>query len=448
MNLTRRKLIKTAAGAALAAPAATRAADLNSRGQHACIGVGGMGWNDFNKFKSHGKTEVVAICDVDSNRLARAAKEVPDARVYSDWRELLAKEGKRVDSVNVTVPDHMHFPIAMSAVESGKHVYCQKPLCHDVAEVRLLTEATRKAGVKTQLGTQAAAGNGDRTFVHWVESGLIGKVKKVVLCSNRPGAIKSYRFVGPRPENPQKAPEHLNWDLWTGTAPVRPYADNIYHPGKWRSWIDFGTGWSGDIGCHVFDATWKVLGLTAPKTVSARVQESWKQSRIRQGDTWPQSDHITWTFPGTSMTEKDEITVEWFDGLFYPPEEVQALVPTKPYPHESAMVIGTEGAIILPNGKMPTLLPPEKFKDIKPPKLEPRDHYHHFCDAIHGTAKNESYFEQTGPMTEAILLGTVAIRTPDTLLNWDAEKMAITNNSVANSLLRRQYRAGWSIAGF
>ena len=148
------------------------------------------------------------------------------------------------------------------------------------------------------------------------------------------------------------------------------------------------------------------------------------------------------------MTEKEELTVEWYDGLFYPPEEVQSLVPTKPYPHESAMVIGTEGAIVLPNGAMPTLLPPEKFKGVKAPVLEPRDHYHHFCDAIHGTAKNESYFEQTGPMTEAILLGTVAIRTPDTPLKWDAEKMAITNSSQANSLLRRQYREGWRVAGF
>lgn len=447
MNTTRRKFLLTATGAAMA-PAATRAANLNGKGQHACIGVGGMGWGDFHQFKSHSKTEVVAICDVDSDRLAKASKEVPDARTYTDWRELIAKEGDKIDSVNVTVPDHMHFSIAMTAVQNGKHVYCQKPLCHDVAEVRLLTEATRKAGVKSQLGTQAAAGSGDRTFVQWVKSGVIGKIKRVVLCSNRPGAIQAYRFVGPRPEKPEKAPDNLNWDLWTGSAPVRPYAPGIYHPAKWRSWLDFGTGWSGDIGCHVFDATWKALGLTAPKSVQARVQDSWKKSAIRRGDTWPQSDHITWKFPGTKVTEKDEITVEWFDGLFYPPEEVQALVPTKPYPPESAMLIGTEGAIILPNGQMPTLLPKDKFTSVQAPKLEPRNHYHHFCDAIHGTAKNESYFEQTGPMTEAILLGTIAIRTPDSILYWDPKKLAITNNEGANKLLSRSYRKGWSVAGF
>ena len=448
MNTSRRRFLKTTSGAALAAPALTRAANLNSKGQHACIGVGGMGYNDLKNFLSHKKTEVVAICDVDSKRLATAAKLAPEARTYSDWRELLAKEGDKVDSVNVTVPDHMHFPISYSAVTAGNHVYCQKPLCHDVAEVRLLTEAARKAGVKTQLGTQAASGFGDRTFIQHIKSGVIGKIKRVVLCSNRPGAIEAYRFVGPRPKEPQQAPEHLNWDLWIGSAPMRPYAPSIYHPGKWRSWLDFGTGWSGDIGCHVFDATWKALGLTVPKTILAKVQESWKKSKIRQGDTWPQSDHITWTFPGTKMTEKDEVTVEWFDGLMYPAEDVQAVYPGKPYPPESAMVIGTKGAMILPNGQMPILLPKESFKEVRPPKLDPRNHYHHFCDAIHGDAKNESYFEQTGPMTEAILLGTVAIRNPDTLLEWDAKKLAIPNSADANKMLRRKYREGWSVGGF
>jgi hypothetical protein len=146
------------------------------------------------------------------------------------------------------------------------------------------------------------------------------------------------------------------------------------------------------------------------------------------------------------MTEKDEITVEWFDGHFYPPEDIRALF--DPYEPESATLIGTEGAIHLPNGQMPRLYPGDKFKDVKKPDLEPRNHYHHFLDAIHGTAKNESYFEQTGPMTEAILLGTVAIRTPGETLAWDSAKLAITNNKAAHALLRRTYRDGWSVGGF
>jgi hypothetical protein len=185
-------------------PSFTRAANLNGKINHACIGVGGMmGFNDLQNFKSHPKTKIVAICDVDRDNLERAAKEVPDARKYLDWREMFAKEGDKIDSVNVTVPDHMHFPIAITAVRAGKHVYCQKPLCHDVAEVRALTEATRKADVRTQLGTQAASGFGDRLGIHYVREGLIGKVKHVYLCSNRPGAIDAYRLMGPRPSAEQ-----------------------------------------------------------------------------------------------------------------------------------------------------------------------------------------------------------------------------------------------------
>ena len=261
-------------------------------------------------------------------------------------------------------------------------------------------------------------------------------------------AIDAYRLVGPRPKEKHAVPEQLDWDLWIGNAPERPFVPGIYHASKWRAWQDFGTGWSGDIGCHVFDATWKALGLTAPKSVSAKVQESWKKSAGRRGDTWPQSDHITWKFPGTSMTAKDEITVEWFDGLIYPPDEARKWYPGETYPPESALMVGTKGAILIPNGGAPQLYPLDKFKGTAQPKLETRNHYHHYLDAILGSAVNESFFEQTGPMTEAILLGTVAIRTPDEVLYWDPKKLAITNNPVAHGLLKRNYRKGWEVADF
>ena len=449
LTSNRRKFLKAGLASAIFTPSISSSKNLNSNIQHACIGVGGMmGYNDYKNISSHSKTKIVAICDVDKNYLGRVAKENPGIRTYSDWRELFEKEGDQIDSVNVTVPDHMHFPIAYNAVKNKKHVYCQKPLCHDVAEVRALAEATREAGVKTQLGTQAASGFGDRMGIHYVKTGLIGKVKHVYLCSNRPGAIESYRLVGPRPEKKYETPDQLDWDLWLGTAPVRPYAPEIYHPSKWRAWLDFGTGWSGDIGCHVFDATWKALDLTAPKTIQARVQDSWKESKTRRGDTWPQSDHITWTFPGNSLTEKDEIKIEWFDGLFYPPEEAQKWYPGEKYPPESALIVGTEGAVLIPNGGGAILLPRDKYKGTQKPKLDPRNHYHHFLDAILGKTKNESYFEQTGPMTEAILLGTVAIRNPDQHLKWDAENLTIKGNTSANKLIKRNYREGWEVEGF
>jgi predicted dehydrogenase len=446
LHLSRRQFLQTAsaASAALFAPRIRLgAASPNSSLQHACIGVGGMGAGDLQNFASHPKAKVVALCDVDANALKAAADKAPGARTYTDWRELLAQEGDRVDSVNVTVPDHMHFPIALRAIQSGKHVYCQKPMCHDVAEVRALTEAVAKTGVVTQLGTQMAAGAGDRATVELLKTGAIGKIQHAYLCSNRPGAVEHYRLAGPRPAQPQSPPAHLNWDLWIGNAPMRPYAPDIYHPVKWRAWLDFGTGWSGDIGCHIFDAVWKGLSMQPPISVVAEVQDSWKNSPTRRADTWPQGDHITWTFPGNPLTESNEWTLEWFDGEFYPPAEIRALYTAADYPPESAMLIGTEGALLNNLGSMPVLLPEDKFRNFPKPKLTSRNHYHLFIDACLGGPTAESNFTQTGPMTEAILLGTVAIRTPGQKLLWDAAPMKIPNHPAAERYLRRSYRTGW-----
>ncbi len=429
------------------APATIRAASANGVLQHACIGVGGMGRHDRGQFAAHKGARVVAICDVDRNNLDLAARDFPDARKYEDWRELIAKEGDKIDSVNVSVPDHMHAAIALTAIAAGKHVYCQKPLCHDVAEVRAVTEAAIKAGVVTQLGTQIAASTGERTAVQWLKQGVIGKVQRIYLCSNRPGAIQTYRLSGPRPAKGETPPASLNWDLWIGTAPMRPFAPNIYHQTRWRAWQDFGTGWSGDIGCHVFDAVWKGLGLSAPKTVVAKVQDSWRDDAARRADSWPQSDHITWTLPGNSLTASDELVIDWHDGKMFSPADVRKTIERDDYPSESALVMGTEGALLIPLGGQPELFPSNKFKDQQRPKLAARNHYHDFVDACLGGKKTESHFAQTGPMTEAILLGTVAIRTPDVKLEWDAAAMKIPNHPEAEKFLRREYRDGWQVAG-
>ena len=447
-SISRRKFLQTTATGAIAAPFFLNSCKSDDGIlQHACIGVGGMGWGDLQNFMKHPKVQIVAICDVDKERLKKASELVPEARTYTDWRELLKKEGDTIESVNVTVPDHNHFAIAYEAIQQGKHVYCQKPMCHDVAEVRLLTEASIQKRVITQLGTQHASSPNDRAGVQLIKEGAIGKVKHAYLCSNRPSAVE-YRIEGPRPSQVQEPPSYLNWDLWTGTAPVHSFAPEIYHPMKWRAWLDFGTGWSGDIGCHIFDAVWKGLGLLPPKSVIAEVQESWKNSPERRVDTWPQSNHITWMFPGNELTESDELPLEWFDGEFYPPQEVMDLFPGETYPAESAMLIGTEGALLIVHAGGLALLPQEKFKNYNKPKFAERNHYHHFVDACLGGEKTESHFAQTGPMTEAILLGTVAIREPDTLLEWDAENLKFSNYPDANTYLRRTYREGWNVAGF
>jgi len=408
-----------------------------------------MGWGDLQNFMQHPKVEIAALCDVDSQNLAKAANAAPRARLYSDWRELLSKEGDKIDSVNVSVPDHMHFAIAYSAIQKGKHVYCQKPLCHDLAEVRVLTKAAVQRGVVTQLGNQVSSTVHERTAVIWLRENKIGRVTHGYLCSNRPGAVETYRLKGPRPASGSPPPETLSWDLWLGTAPLRTYAPEIYHPTKWRAWQDFGTGWSGDIGCHIFDPVWKGLGLTAPSSVTAEVQESWMKSPERRSDTWPQADHISWTFPRTDRGQ-DELALEWFDGQYYPPDHIRKLAgpDVKDYPAESSLLIGTEGSLLIPHGYPPRLLPEKKFKDVIRPELPPRNHYHHFVDACLGGEKTESHFAQTGPMTEAILLGTVAIRVPGQELAWDADSMKITNNRDANKFLARTYRQGWKVAGF
>lgn len=448
-SFTRRKFVQTTITAAAGVPFLMYSCKAQPSGvlNMACIGVGGMGLHDLKQYIAHKFVNITAICDVDSNRLKEASKLVPDAKTYTDWRELLKKETNNIEAVSITVPDHNHYAIAYSAIEMGKHVYLQKPMCHDVAEVRKITEASVKKGVVTQLGTQYASSANDRRAVKMMKDGVIGKVKQVYLCSNRPN-IEIYRRKGPRPAKGQNPPDFLDWNLWIGTAPMREYAPEIYHPMVWRMWLDFGTGWSGDIGCHIFDAVWKGLDLTAPKSVIAEVQESWKNSPDRRADAWPQSNHITWQFPGTSFTEKDNLQIEWFDGEFYPPKDIMDLYPGENYPVESAMLVGTEGSMLIQHGGNTSLLPLDKFSRYKMPKFEDRNHYHHFVDACRGGEKTESYFAQTGPMTEAILLGTVAIQHPDILLQWDSEKMKFPNFPDAEKLLDRNYRDGWNYGGF
>ena len=448
-SFSRRKFIQTATTAAIGAPFILESCAKKGTLHHACIGVGGMmGLGDLKNFLSHPNVKIVAICDVDNNMLEKASELVPDARKYADWREMFEKEDGNFDSVNVTVPDHNHFIIAWNAIQNGKHVYCQKPMCHDVAEVRKLTEASVEKRVITQLGTQHASSANDRRAVQLIKDGAVGQIKHVYLCSNRPGAVENYRLAGPRPENGEVVPENLDWNLWIGTAPMRKYAQKIYHPWLWRGWLDFGTGWSGDIGCHLFDAVWKGLDLKAPKTVVANVQKSWQESPERRADNWPQANHITWMFPGNKHTESDELPVEWFDGEFYPPQEIMDLFPGVPYPPESAMLVGTEGALLVAHGNDLVLLPQSKFAGYKLPNFKERNHYHHFVDACLGGAKTESHFAQTGPMTEAILLGTVAVQVPEILMQWDAENMKIPNSPEAEKLLGRVYREGWNSAGF
>jgi len=404
-----------------------------------------MGWADLNQFAAHPDVEIVALCDVDLNRTKQAVEMLPDARVYQDWRELLDQEGDRIDSLNVTVPDHMHAPIAVSALRMGKHVYCQKPLTHDVHEARVVAAEAARAGTITQMGVQLTSSYGDRATVKLLRDGVIGRVDKVFLWSNKDPW--KYRPTGPRPTETAPIPETLDWDRWLGTAPERPFVPQVYHPTFWRGWQDFGVGWLGDMGCHITAAAYRALDLTAPLTVQAEVEPEWRAEPSRFGETYPTWQIVRYVFPGTRRTASNTLEVTWSDGFRYPHEKYRARIDGVEYPAQGALFLGEEGALLHPHGGGPALYPQEKFKDHPPPQLAERNHYHHYVDAILGGEKTTADFAFAGPLTETVLLGALATLVPGKELSWDSGKMLLSGDSRAQELLRRTYRKGWEVEG-
>jgi len=446
--MTRRSFLRTVAvaGAAFSVwPRRAQSASPNAKLSVACVGVGGMGWGDLHSVASHPQVNIAALCDVDAERLARAAKGFPDARRYADWRELLDKEDKNVDALTVTIPDHMHAPVTMSAILKGKHVYCQKPLAHDIHEVRQVTLAARKAGVVTQMGIQFSSGLGDRMTVAMLQGGAVGKVKEVYLWSNKP--TEKYRPTGPRPQGQDPVPETLKWDSWLGTAPVRPYVQGVYHPTWWRGWQDFGVGWLGDMGCHITSAAFAGLKLTAPLRVRAEVEPEWAQAPARRSETWPTWQRLSYTYPGNELAAGKTLQVTWSDGYKYPPDPLRESFGNQDWPKEGALFLGEEGALLLPHGGGPQLFPAEKFKGYERPKLAPLNHYHAWVNACRGEGKTGANFDYAGPLTEAVLLGTVALRCPGHWLQWNPADMRVTNVADANRFIRRAYRQGWEVRG-
>ena len=394
-----------------------------------------MGWNDFNQFKSHGKTEVVAICDVDSQRLARASKEVPDARTYTDWRELLAAEEDKIDSVNVTVPDHMHFSIAMNAVQAGKHVYCQKPLTHTVSEARILTKLAREHKVATQMGNQGHSNPDSRRLVELIQAGVLGEVKEAHVWTNRPVWPQGID----RPKDTLPVPDTLDWDLWLGTAPERPY-HSAYVPFKWRGWWDFGTGALGDMGCHNQDLAYWALELRDPTSVEAKSSEV-------NNETAPKWSEVTYQFPKTK--KRGPVKLTWYDGGKKPDP---ALAKEKPLPANGSIIIGTKDTLYVPMywgpGRFLSGAKLEDFKNVPEHLPKPKDfgrhHYQEWIDACKGGKPAYSNFDYAGPMTESVLLANVALRAAGKI-EWDAKKMRVTNLPEANQYVTHKYRGDWKL---
>lgn len=434
---TRRNFLMTAgavtAGTVLAGKVAADCSVEKFRTAH--VGVGGMGGADLRSISSHASVEVAGICDVDGNTLAAVQKQFPNAKAFVDFREMISTLGDQVDGVVVSTPDHTHAAAAMMAMNADKPVYCQKPLTHEVFESRQLRLVAQKKKLVTQMGIQIHSHVAYRRAVEMVRSGVIGKVSQVHAWSN-----KNWGYDGDAFAQSAVAPEHLDWNLWLGTAAKRDYVPKVYHPGQWRKIVEFGTGTLGDMGVHIFDTPFTALKLTAPNWVKT-------DCRKPTGVGHPEKNLVEYEFPGTEYTT-DTMIWTWYDGAFAPPKAEQLGLPqgTK-LPGQGSFFVGEDGFLLLPHIGEPVLMPEAKFESYQRPDVQGADHYHQWVDACMGTGETSASFDLGGPLTEALLLGVVANRFPNEKLTWDASEMRVTNLEDANKLLRRKYRQGFEVEG-
>jgi predicted dehydrogenase len=438
--LTRRRFLRAGAAGAAALTAAgwSGVYGANDKLRVASAGVGGKGWSDLNGVAASPHVTVVALCDIDesANHLGRAAEKFPRARRLTDWRRLLDR-AEEFDALTVSTPDHMHAPIALPAMQLGKHVFCQKPLTHTVFEARQMRRAAQKYRAVTQMGNQVQSHEAYRTAVKLVHDGVIGKVREVH--SWQAGRMR-WLTAEDRPAGADPVPQTLHWDGWLGVAPERPYKAGVYHPWGWRAWQDFSNGQLGDFGCHILDPVFLALGLTAPAAVRA-------ESSPLPRDAWYRWSVVHYEFPGTALTAGDTLRLTWYDGAGkFPPRDRLGLPGGFKLPAAGSLLIGVKGSLLLPHVAAPRLLPDEAFRDFKVEKVPSVDHYVTWADACRGVGKAASHFDYAGGLTEAVLLGTVAIRVPGQTLRWDAARLRVAGAPAAEALLRKAYRKGWEPA--
>jgi predicted dehydrogenase len=440
----------------------------NDKVNIACIGVGGKGSSDVDGAAKVG--QIIALCDVDENTLnGKAAEPVkkgssdlkfPGVQKFADYREMLDKFGDKIDAVTVSTPDHTHAPASLMAMKLKKHVYCQKPLTHTVAEAREMRETAAKNKCVTQMGNQGSAENGLREAVEVIQSGAIGAVREVHVWTNRPiwpqgpeailkvgGAHeaayaalhgKSYTFSQPTP------PKNLHWNLWLGVAPERPY-DHIYHPFSWRGWLDFGTGAIGDMACHTANMAYRALKLGLPTAVVAEAGDV-------NPETYPTYAKIAFDF--AAREDMPAVKLYWYEGMkdrkkVLPPD---SLIKGLNVPDSGSLLVGEKGMLYSPNdyGAAFVLLPEKDFKDYKKPAPTlPRNGggddgmKAEWVAGIRGGPAPYSNFEIASRLTESMLLGDVAIRMTGKQLEYDGKIGKITNNADADKFIKTAYRTGW-----
>lgn len=416
----------------------------------ASIGVDGKGSSDSSHAGYVGN--MVGLCDIDDLRLEKKAYAFRSARKFNDYREMLDVMGNKIDAVTVSTPDHSHAPASVMAMKKGHHVYTQKPLAWSVYEARRMRDVANEMKVVTQMGNQGTADGGFRTAVEIVRSGAIGPVKEVHVWTNRP--------IWPqgegRPDHSDPIPKHVHWDLFLGPAPERPYVAGVYHPFKWRGWLDFGTGALGDMACHTANMAVMSLELFDPTAVDVKATTG-----IVANETYPKYSILEYYFPERTTVlfnkgvKLPACKMTWYDGQQYPPKE---LLQGEKRSESGLLLVGEQGTLYSPNdyGARHTLLPRDKFKDFKPPEPTlPRTHGLGDDDSRHlqewaaacragNPAMAMSNYNYSSRLTETMILGNLALRAGGRI-EWDAKEQKVTNLPEANKFVRREYRSGYTI---
>ena len=389
----------------------------------ACIGAGGRGYANLMNVKGE---NIVAFCDVDDKRAAPTYKEFPEVKRYYDFRKLLDKERKNIDAVVISTTDHVHIPASVMALKRGMHVYCEKPLGHNIGEVREAAKVAKRYGLATQMGNGAHSGYNYRSVVQMIKSGVIGDVTEAHCWCDESWPSKN------RPTETLPVPKTLKWDLWLGPAPWRPY-HRCYLPLAWRGWWDFGNGRIGDMGCHMIDLPFTALDLKYPLTVeSRRSSPIYKESAPR----WLISK---WTF--AKRGRMPPVTLTWYDGNQRPPLQKKHNMPDWP---EATIFVGTKGMMIADYGRF-KLFPERNFTGVRRPRVTNlMSHHAEWIKACKTGSPTGCDFAYAGPLTETVLLGAVACRAGKKL-EWDAKNLKATNCPEADEFIKRVNRKGWEL---
>ena len=400
----------------------------------AMVGVGQGGVGGVLNLPRMARENIVAICDIDEQYAGPNFEKYPKAKRWTDFRRMLDRQ-KDIDAVVVSTPDHSHAVIAVTAMRHGKHVYCEKPLARCIGEVRRMREVARQTKVATQMGNHGTYEPSFRRAVEIIQSGAIGQVTQVHTWSDRP--LSFWKQSVTRPKDTPRVPAHLDWDLFLGPAPVRPYHP-IYHPFTWRGWWDFGTGVLGDIICHTVNMAYLALDLQYPTRISTR-------SEGLMAETAPKWAEMVFEFPARG--KQPPVTVTWYEAGRKPP---LALALGEPLPGNGALLIGDKGRLLQTDmyGAYHKLLPTDRYSDYTPPaQTLPRariGHQQEWIDSAKTGSPTMANFEYAGRLTEAFLVGNVALRTGQTL-QWDGEAMQATNCPEAQRFVHPEYRKGWSL---